>query len=184
MIYGKNRRAGRKPVRLSRGIKRKLAGLVVVLLLGFLGILSCHQTEELEGLVTHVSDGDTLIIQTGEKGRYKEVKIRIYGIDAPESGQAFGRKSKNWLASRVYGRPVRIREKELDQYGRVVGEVYYGEENVGLASVREGMAWYYARYASRDADLGEAQEQARKERKGLWTDKEPVPPWVFRNSGR
>lgn len=48
-------------------------------------------------LVVGVSDGDTIKARCGEPGAYEQIKVRLGGIDAPESRQAFGQRSKQAL---------------------------------------------------------------------------------------
>lgn len=57
------------------------------------------------GKVVGIADGDTITVL--RDGR-NQVKIRLYGIDAPESGQPFGKASKQNLSSMVYGKPVPV----------------------------------------------------------------------------
>ena len=73
--------------------------------------------------------------------------------------------------------------KKKDRYGRIIGEVMIGSRHINLEMVQDGMAWHYKQY-SKSKELAEAEDLARKEKKGLWVDKEPVPPWEFRKTER
>jgi micrococcal nuclease len=52
--------------------------------------------------------------------------------------------------------------------------------NLNHALVKEGWCWWYRKYAPADALLEELEREAREERRGLWTDPQPVPPWKWR----
>lgn len=125
--------------------------------------------------VVGVHDGDTITVLQGRE----QTKIRLEGIDAPELGQAFGQAAKRRTSALVFARDVEIRPKEYDRYGRLVARVVVGGEDVSLALVREGMAWHFTRYSS-DQVLARAELEARRGRRGLWQEPNPIPPWDFR----
>lgn len=127
------------------------------------------------GKVVSIADGDTITVLLDKTPH----KIRLAGIDAPESSQAFGTKAKTILGDKVIGKEVKIEWKERDKYKRIIGEVYLGDRRVCLEMVAEGYAWHYKRF-SNDADLAKAEQQAKQARRGLWADPSPVPPWEYR----
>ncbi len=133
--------------------------------------------DELVGRVVRVADGDTITIQTAAG---KQEKIRLFGIDAPERGQAFGRKSQQTLAALVAGKEVVIEIEDEDRYGRLVGMVYRGDTNVNARMVEAGMAWVYRRYMD-DPQWLDLEERARDEGRGLWRDPDPVWPGEWRS---
>ncbi|MCC7421744.1 MAG: thermonuclease family protein [Planctomycetaceae bacterium] len=135
---------------------------------------------ELTGRVVGVTDDDTITVLDADKVQHK---IRHEGIDAPESKQAFGTKAKQALSDRVFGKDVRVEWKERDRYKRIPGHVYAGEDHVNLSMVRDGFAWHFKRY-NKDQKLADAEVEAREAGRGLWADKEPVPPWEFRKQAR
>lgn len=130
--------------------------------------------------VVGVIDGDTLEVLVDEQ----PLRIRIFGIDAPEHGQPWSRKSKEALRRRVFGKEVRINEVDTDAYGRTVGEVYADDVCVGCELVREGHAWVYRQY-SQDPVLLALEADAREHRRGLWAlpEAERIPPWEWRHGG-
>lgn len=130
-----------------------------------------------EALCEHVQDGDSFTLANGDT-------VRLWGIDAPEKGQAYGDAARARLRQLCEGKRVRLELKETDQYGRITALVYVGKTYVNLQMVKEGMAWHYAYYAPHATDLAQAQETARKNRKGLWQDKTPVNPYEFRKARR
>lgn len=130
------------------------------------------------GEVIHVSDGDSFVLRTGDAN----LTVRIYGIDAPELRQPHGDVSKAWMNRVIGGRSVRVVEQEKDQYGRLVGDVYVGEVNVGLESIREGMSWWYQYFAPGRTAYRDAEKEARESRVGLWRGEAVKPPWEFRRN--
>ena len=91
---------------------------------------------------------------------------------------AYGARARQALSRMVFGERVRVVDKGPDKYKRTLGDVYVGEKLINLAMVEEGMAWVYR--DTQDLALRATEELARKEKRGLWADKEPLPPWEFR----
>ncbi len=127
--------------------------------------------------VVGVSDGDTVTLLTADK---KQVKCRLFGIDAPESHQAFGNRAKQYLSSLVFGKDVIFRAMNTDRYGRTIGRLTIGQTDVSIAMVQAGFAWHYAQYSDNDPVLAASERIAKSNRDGLWADREPIPPWEFR----
>ena len=128
------------------------------------------------GKVTKVTDGDTINVVTTDN---KSFKIRLEGIDAPESGQSLGDKSKGALSAKVLGKQVNVTWSKLDIYQRLLAHITVGGQWVNKEMVAEGWAWHYVQY-SKDQQLAAAQITARSTRKGLWATKNPVAPWEWR----
>ena len=148
--------------------------LVIVFL-----IFSCSNPKQ-EGLVVKVIDGDTIDILHNKK----KTRIRLFGIDSPERGQAYSVKAREFTASLVSGKNVLVREQSRDQYGRVVGDVYLEDgTHVNAEIVKSGFAWHYKHYSNNPL-LAQQETQARKQRRGLWQDAHPEPPWEFRKHKR
>ena len=138
-------------------------------------LVSCAHAQTIEGRVVGVHDGDSLTVLDAEKVQHK---IRLSGIDAPEEKQAFGERAKQALSRLAFGEKVRVEVHGKDKYGRTLGDVYAGGKRVNLAMVEAGMAWAYK--GTKDAALLAAEGDARREKRGLWRDKDPIPPWEFR----
>lgn len=134
--------------------------------------------------VVKVSDGDTLLVRNA-KG--DEVKIRLYGIDCPESSQAYGSQAKRFTAGLVLHKTVMVQKIETDQYGRMVAVIMLRGEDTSLNEnlVKSGYAWYYPNYCKRFAfcqTLKKYESEAKKQKLGLWRDDNPTPPWDFRKA--
>lgn len=128
--------------------------------------------------VVGVSDGDTITVLTAEK---RQIKIRLAGIDAPESGQDFGARSKQLASELAFGKTVEIRPQSTDRYGRTVAEVVLPDgRSLNHEMVGRGMAWHYVRYAPKNDTLARLEASARKARLGLWGQPGAVPPWDWR----
>ena len=127
--------------------------------------------------VVSIADGDTF---TGLTTDNKQVKCRIYGIDAPEKKQAFGNRSKQTLSALIFGNQVHIKIQNKDRYRRAVVWVFTVEgKDVSAEMLKTGMAWHFKKY-SKDAEYDELENAARQQKVGLWADKNPVPPWEYR----
>lgn len=128
-------------------------------------------------LVNAVSDGDT-VRATLAGG--KTERIRLWGIDAPEDSQAFGKESGAALRERVLNKKIEVEEKDRDRYGRLVAILYIDGKDVNLEMIKLGLAWWYRQFAPDRVDYREAELEARRTKAGLWKDPNPTPPWDFR----
>lgn len=154
--------------------------LICILLL-LLSLLSF--AEELTGKVIKVSDGDTITVLDSNNQKYK---IRLQGIDAPETQQAFGETSRQSLASLVYDKEVIILWDKRDKYARILGKVIVDGRDANYEQLKKGLAWYYKQYENDLSDedkerYSEAEAWARNYTEGLWTDSKSIPPWEFRH---
>src|SRR6516164_3600271 len=70
--------------------------------------------------VVGIADGDTITVLTADKTQHR---IRLWGIDAPETGQDFGSRAKQAASELAFGKQVTIRPLDTDRYGRIVAEV-------------------------------------------------------------
>jgi len=130
--------------------------------------------------VVGVSDGDTVkVLLNG-----LEEKVRLGEIDCPETRQAFGKKAKQFTSSMVFGKQVKLIQKERDRYGRIVGEIILEDgRSLNRELVKAGLAWWHQKY-SNDFSIGALEQQARESKLGLWADKKPIAPWDFRHPPR
>ena len=129
--------------------------------------------------VIGIADSDTITVLTADKRQHR---IRLWGIDAPETGQDFGSRAKQAAPSLAFGKHVTIRARETDRYGRTVAEVILPDgRSMDREMVRQGMAWWYRCYAPHDADLARLESEAKARRVGLWSQSNPVPPWNWRH---
>ena len=147
-----------------------------VLLLSSLLACAAATARPLVGVVSHVTDGDTLWVRPASG--VAPVQVRIHGVDAPEICQAFGRQARDALAARVRYRLVRVTTRARDRYQRSVGNVSLDGQDVGAWLVAGGFAWS-AGYRGRSGRYAQEEAQARQSRAGLWAAG-AVEPRVFR----
>lgn len=126
----------------------------------------------LSGKVVSVHDGDTITI-LAEKER---IKIRLFGIDAPELKQPYGKKSKQFLSNLIAGQIVEVEKNGNDRYGRTIGTVSLNGEDINAQMVENGYAWAYRRFSKKYAPQ---ESKAKFEKRGLWRD-DTIPPWEWR----
>ena len=147
--------------------------------------LACSaNAETITGRVVGVADGDTITVLDANKVQHK---IRLAGIDAPEKKQTFGQRSKESLSELAFDKTVTVETDKRDKYGRQVGKLLVNGQDVNLVQVERGMAWFYRKYqreqSPNDRMLYEAAEDAaRADKRGLWRDADPMPPWEFRHN--
>ncbi len=135
------------------------------------------------GYVVKVLDGDSLIVRKGNR----DYEVRLYGIDAPEYGQKYGEEAKRFTKAQTYKKTVTVEPKDVDRYGRIVAVVKSRGTLVNRKLVQDGLAWVYSRYCL-DKTLcsawGKEQKRAKAGARGLWKDKNPLPPWQWREKVR
>lgn len=131
--------------------------------------------------VVGVVDGDTIKVLLDGKA----TNIRLHGIDAPETGQAYGQAATKIMREITTGRPISINILEQDRYGRPVALVYADGVSAQEVMLELGYAWVYTKYCSQSycSQWEQLQEKARQQRKGLWKDKAVQPPWEWRHGG-
>lgn len=132
---------------------------------------------ELTGRVVAVADGDTLTVLLDGT---REARVRLWGIDAPERGQPWSRRAREALAARAMHRDAQVVERGTDGFGRMLARVSVEGVDLAEAQLRDGYAWVFRRYTT-DPALFALEEAARAARRGLWSQRDPEPPWRFRD---
>ncbi len=131
--------------------------------------------------VLSIQDGDTLTVAYPSED--DSVRIRLVGIDTPESDQPGGAVAKKYLSASI-GSDVLIEPVDRDKYGRLLAVVWaseHAEVSVNYRLVRAGMAY---RFMSDDPQLAEAEAEARQARLGVWEDPNAVKPSEWRQMKR
>lgn len=176
---------------------RRIAILTIAILLSSAtGVFAQNPLRVIEGIVTKVVDGDTIHVvdNLGTK-----VKVRLYGIDAPETekknrstgkvtkaGMLFGEEAFQALQTKVTARQVKLDVMAVDRYGRTVAVVKLENRDINHEMVTDGWAWAYKQYLDRphaSIYIG-AEEEARLAKRGLWHEVNPQPPWEFRRASK
>ena len=155
-----------------------------------LEIDQCHtenwvpDTPEITFQVQRILDGDTVLAHTSEQ---PDQRLRLWGIDAPESGQPHGPEATTRLQGLVpTGKMIKARNMGTDQYDRTL--VVIGDDNelpVNWTMVFTGNAHHYD-FGDSAANpcLTQAQKTAQAAYAGLWFNSEPIPPHQWRKSNR
>ena len=128
--------------------------------------------------VLRVSDGDTILVRVGRE----EIKIRLYGIDAPESKQPGGAEATAFLRDLLLTEAVTITTLDVDRYGREVALVELRGQFVQEAMLERGLVWVYTKYCRAEfcGRWKEIEKEASRARVGIWKDGSEVEPWVWR----
>jgi len=145
-----------------------------------IAIVQAAPPSTLTGKVVGVHDGDTLTVLDAASVQHK---VRLQGIDAPERGQPFGTVARERLAALTMGQTVTVETLGQDRYGRTLGRIVIEGQDVNRQMVLDGLAWHYVRYSKAEA-LTAAEREARAAGRGLWADREPVPPWEWRATAK
>lgn len=161
-----------------------LQPVCIVFVLGMLfydgGASGALRAESWHGYVMKVRDGDSIQVKKGGK----LIEIRLYGIDAPEYGQAYSKQAKRLTRSMALKKTVTVIPKDVDKYGRVVALIKSHGGMINSELVKNGLAWVYPKYCTDTAicpQLIRLEKKARKKRRGLWRQDDPSPPWRWRH---
>jgi micrococcal nuclease len=148
----------------------------------FLAILLCGAARfpqtVLVGTVTRVVDGDTIVVELTSG----VIRVRLYGIDAPEHNQPGGYESASVLRSLVERKQISLEPVNQVRYSRMVAKVFQGQTNVNAEMVTRGEAWVYRHYIKApERQWCVLEADARNQRRGLWKGRNVIPPWTFRH---
>ncbi|MGA8514534.1 MAG: thermonuclease family protein [Burkholderiaceae bacterium] len=153
-------------------LKNQTAVLLCALL-----ISSAASAKLLTGVVTHVTDGDTLWVRLTEGG--EPVKVRFQGLDAPESCQDWGAQATQALKAKAVRKAVIINTRARDDYGRMLARVRMDGEDLGAWMVSQGHAWSY-HYRRDPGPYAMEERSARSGKRGLWAAGIATEPREFR----
>ena len=154
----------------------------IPLLISFFILLSLYPDAQtrggrMEGRVVKIVDGDTYDLLTPDN---IVLRIRMNGIDAPEKGQAYGQKAKEYLGQLCFKQTISVQWYSKDRNGRYIADGYLPDgRSLSLEMIRAGYAWHFKKYSS-DTVLSNAEIKARKQLLGLWADPNPEAPWIKR----
>ena len=141
--------------------------------------------------VLRIIDGDTIEVEAGGGilMKSRRERIRMYGIDAPESSQKGGKESTKHLEKMIGSRSnAWMNRVSTDQYGRTVGLVYPNrgkpQDSYNFRMVRDGQAQAYMTAAADRKRYQEAEAQAKDKRRGIWKNEKSQKPWEYRRKQR
>ncbi len=133
------------------------------------------------GAVVQVIDGDSLVVRVNRERR----RISLYGIDCPENDQAYGNAARYWVNMLVFHEEVRIRPVPPENFGEVPALIYFGDDRcLNQELVMAGLAWVDQKACQRAECAGwsDGERKARSAGVGLWKDRDPMPPWKWRDA--
>lgn len=155
-------------------MKKIIGALITVVIILIFSMIQQSDIDDIgvqeynSAFVTHIVDGDTFDIATGER-------VRMIGIDTPERGKYFYKESSGYLAGLIDGKQVVLVKdvSETDRYGRILRHVYYDDVWINEQMIKDG----FAKFVTFPPDVmhvdvfSNAQESAREQKRGLWADK-------------
>ena len=138
-----------------------------------------------------MTDGDTVVVRRTENG--EQVRIRLNGVDAPEKrgskwkAQPYSRVAADFLRELLpVGSLATVIDMGRDRHSRTVGNIIAlpAGKVVQEELLQAGLVWVYPKYCRDCRQWTEMQESAKQAGRGLWRDKNPVPPWEWRKAAR
>ncbi len=181
---------------LKKILKAKKLSLSLVIIIIVLAISSFNQVssfnqsfttflaqknleKELTGKVSRVIDGDTieLLVKQEDIKQSPKIKVRLFGIDAPEKKQAFGKEAKEYLSALVLKQEVNLIIENKDKYDRFVGTLFLKGQDINKEMVKNGYAWAYESYSTKYLAQ---QADAQMFKLGLFKDENAIKPSEFR----
>ena len=147
-----------------------------IILLLFVNITFSQTT--LTAKVVGVKDGDTVVVLDSLNN---QITLRLAEVDCPEKNQPFGTKAKQFTSDQVYLKTIKYVVTDTDRYGRSIAMIYYDSDNKYLSAeiIKAGMGWHYKRY-SISKELALLEDNAKKNKIGLWIDNNPIEPSEWR----
>lgn len=139
---------------------------------------SAHAAE-LAPKITYFYDGDTVKI----KDSFREYKLRLTDIDAPERNQSYGKTARRALIQLCKNSSVQTYITGIDKYQRNLGKLTCDNQDVSIYMLKNGHAWFNRRY-SMDYTLDVIEQESRLQKLGLWKQANPTPPWQWRQKHR
>ena len=159
-------------------IRLRALTISVTLVAWLWGVVPSVSAEEFRAKVSRVLDGDTVEVRFN--GRTQRIELR--GIDCPELRQPYGRQAKRAVRAMVSGIRVGVRTYEKDEQGQVLADLFIDRgRRVSQILLKEGLGWR-TRSGPEDEVLDKAEAEARYAKRGLWSERNPVAPWVYRAS--
>lgn len=154
-------------------LRKALQIIFLVMVILYAAVAHAAPIRTVTATITRITDGDTVQAITPEGTK---LKVRLYGIDAPETpkgkipGEPFGNASRDYLASLVSQKSVRVEIRDIDRYRRMVAILWLGERNVNQEMIATGMAEAYLEYLKQPyrSPFIQAEQKAKAQGKGIW----------------
>ena len=149
----------------------------LIILFFLINFCSNLYSQTYTGKVIGIKDGDTVVVL--DSLNY-QTTLRLAEVDCPEKSQAFGTRAKQFTSDEIYLKQVKYIVTDIDRYGRSIAKIYY-DNNKYLSEeiIRNGFGWQYKKYSTSKL-LAKLEEEARKNKRGLWIDPNPIYPSDWR----
>jgi endonuclease YncB( thermonuclease family) len=153
-----------------------VALIAIPLLKGFLSsifrsLFSKRLRKPFDLTSVYVIDGDTIA--------HGELRVRLWGIDAPETGQRQGDASTRHLRAMLKGATIRVIPQDIDQYGRLVAQLMVDGQDISGRMVTDGYALASTQYCKRYA---KSMKRAQRAKSGLWAQGRIENPGAWRRT--
>ncbi len=148
---------------------------VVLLISSFATYIYTTNPDRTDWKIVSIADGDSFTLSRSDRRE----TFRLYGIDCPEKTQPFAAKARSFTATMLSEGTIRVKRVDTDTYGRTIAWVYSDDVCINEALLANGLAWHYV-YFSSDSLLAALEKEARGNTAGLWSEKDPLPPWEYR----
>ncbi len=162
---------------------RKIICMTAALLISLSALLSVKvfpvfAAEPFVAAVQKVIDGDSLQVVSVKD----TIEVRLYGIDCPEYRQPYSNVARKMTRKKVSGRKVLVQPEYYDKYQRLVAIVHFGDDTLNEELVRAGLAWVSPYFCRKEicSEWQQLENSAREAKRGLWKEKQPVPPWQWK----
>jgi endonuclease YncB( thermonuclease family) len=145
----------------------------------FISLTTFSQTT-LTAKVVGIKDGDTVVVLDSLNN---QTTLRLAEVDCPEKNQPFGTKSKQFTSDQIFLKTIKYIVTDTDRYGRSIAMIYYDTDNKYLSAeiIKAGMGWHYKRYST-SKELATFEDNAKRNKIGLWVDNNPINPSDWRNN--
>lgn len=135
----------------------------------------------IQGQIVRVSDGDTVVLLDEDKTQHR---VRLDGIDCPESKQAYGTKATQFVREKLGDGKATVYYNKKDRYGRLLGVLINSSgENINELLLANGLAWHYKHY-NKNPQYAQLELEARAKHLNIWSEKNPIEPHEFRKMKR
>lgn len=151
--------------------------LLLALTIGAATAQAAHATPgTIRVAVSSIIDGNTIIVE--QSGM--PLEITLESIDAPELNQKFGMESKEFLSALLLDKKVTVDAVRTLEYRKISGVVHLEDLDINRKMISAGLAWYDERNGYNPL-LKDVQKEAKNSKVGIWSEKSPIAPWVFRD---
>ncbi len=130
---------------------------------------------EFKGWCVKVFEGDTITVYVNKK----MLTVRLAFIDCPEKGQPFFTEATEFTSNLILKKKIDVLIETYTGSEFLVGRVILDDKDLSMLLIEAGLAWYYKGHGN-DRYLSKAFRKAKKKKAGIWSEKNPVPPWEFR----